>query len=46
MVLIVVNVFYGGRCIDACNHYTGLGILGFNNRGFMTSVGPAWCEYW
>jgi iron-only hydrogenase group A len=30
-----------GRCIDACNHYTGLGILGFNNRGFLTCVGPA-----
>lgn len=30
-----------GRCVDACNHYTGLGVLGFNNRGFMTCVGPA-----
>ena len=32
------------RCVDACNHYTGLGILNFNNRGFMTCVGPANAE--
>lgn len=30
-----------GRCVDACNHYTGLGILDFNARGFYTYVGPA-----
>lgn len=30
-----------GRCIDACNHYTGLGILDFNERGFHTYVGPS-----
>ncbi|OQC50441.1 MAG: NADP-reducing hydrogenase subunit HndC [Tenericutes bacterium ADurb.Bin024] len=41
MVLDSSKCILCGRCIDACNHYTGLGILGFNNRGFMTSVGPA-----
>jgi iron-only hydrogenase group A len=30
-----------GRCVDACEHYTGLGILNFNDRGFFTHVGPA-----
>ena len=30
-----------GRCVDACQHYTGLGILDFNARGFYTYVGPA-----
>lgn len=30
-----------GRCVSACNHYTGLGILDFNKRGFDTYVAPA-----
>ncbi len=30
-----------GRCVDACEYYTGLGILNFNERGFFTHVGPA-----
>jgi iron-only hydrogenase group A len=30
-----------GRCVDACQYYTGLGILDFNERGFNTYVGPA-----
>lgn len=30
-----------GRCVDACEYYTGLGILNFNERGFNTYVGPA-----
>ena len=30
-----------GRCVSACNHYTGLGILDFNDRGNETYVGPA-----
>jgi len=30
-----------GRCIDACNYYTNLGILNFNSRGFHTYIGPA-----
>lgn len=30
-----------GRCVSACDHYTGLGILNFNQRGSETYVGPA-----
>lgn len=30
-----------GRCVSACEHYTGLGILNFNRRGSKTFVGPA-----
>ncbi len=30
-----------GRCIEACKDAQGLGILGFENRGFKTTVGPA-----
>lgn len=30
-----------GRCISACNHYTNLGVLDFNERGNETYVGPA-----
>ncbi|NCB45118.1 MAG: 2Fe-2S iron-sulfur cluster binding domain-containing protein, partial [Clostridia bacterium] len=30
-----------GRCVSACEHYTGLGILNFNRRGSQTYVGPA-----
>ncbi len=30
-----------GRCVSACEHYTGLGILNFNRRGSHTYVGPA-----
>lgn len=29
-----------GRCIDTCKKVQGLGILGFENRGFKTIVGP------
>ena len=29
-----------GRCIETCKKVQGLGILGFENRGFMTKVGP------
>lgn len=29
-----------GRCIEACKDIQGLGILGFENRGFNTIVGP------
>ncbi len=29
-----------GRCIEACKELQGLGILGFENRGFKTIVGP------
>lgn len=29
-----------GRCVETCKKVQGLGILGFNNRGFNTSVGP------
>lgn len=31
-----------GRCIATCNQVQGLGILGFQNRGFNTKVGPAY----
>ncbi|MBR2824768.1 MAG: [Solobacterium sp.] len=29
-----------GRCIETCKKVQGLGILGFENRGFNTIVGP------
>ncbi len=30
-----------GRCVSACEKYTGLGVLNFNRRGSKTYVGPA-----
>ncbi len=30
-----------GRCVSACKKSQGLGILDFQNRGFETTVGPA-----
>ena len=30
-----------GRCIEACKDTQGIGILGFENRGFKTIVSPA-----
>ena len=30
-----------GRCIETCKELQGLGILGFENRGFKTIVSPA-----
>lgn len=30
-----------GRCVDACEKYTGLGILNYNQRGSKVYVGPA-----
>ena len=30
-----------GRCIEACKSIQGIGILGFENRGFKTIVAPA-----
>jgi len=30
-----------GRCISACKNVQGIGILDFQNRGFNTTVGPA-----
>ncbi len=30
-----------GRCIEACKEFQGIGILGFENRGFKTIVAPA-----
>lgn len=29
-----------GRCVDTCKKVQGLGILGYENRGFNTIVGP------
>ena len=29
-----------GRCVEACKKYQGIGILGYQNRGFNTVVGP------
>ncbi len=29
-----------GRCVEACKKAQGIGILGFENRGFKTIVGP------
>ena len=31
-----------GRCVETCKKAQGLGILGFQNRGFDTAVGPAY----
>ncbi|MCQ2797031.1 MAG: [FeFe] hydrogenase, group A [Bacilli bacterium] len=31
-----------GRCIEQCKSVQGIGILGFENRGFKTIVGPAY----
>ncbi|MCQ3035992.1 MAG: [FeFe] hydrogenase, group A, partial [Bacilli bacterium] len=31
-----------GRCIEQCKSAQGIGILGFENRGFKTIVGPAY----
>ncbi|MCQ2772355.1 MAG: [FeFe] hydrogenase, group A [Bacilli bacterium] len=31
-----------GRCIEQCKNVQGIGILGFENRGFKTIVGPAY----
>jgi iron-only hydrogenase group A len=30
-----------GRCVSACKNVQGIGILDFTNRGFETTVGPA-----
>lgn len=30
-----------GRCVERCKNAHGIGILGFENRGFNTIVGPA-----
>ena len=30
-----------GRCVEACKNAQGIGILGFENRGFNTIVSPA-----
>lgn len=30
-----------GRCVDTCKKVQGIGVLGFENRGFKTVVGPA-----
>ena len=30
-----------GRCVEACKNAQGIGILGFENRGFNTIVGPS-----
>ena len=30
-----------GRCIETCKQLQGIGILGFENRGFKTIVSPA-----
>ena len=30
-----------GRCVSACKNVQGIGILEFTNRGFKTTVGPA-----
>ena len=29
-----------GRCVEVCKKMQGLGILGFQDRGFKTTVGP------
>ncbi len=30
-----------GRCVSVCNKVQNVGVLGFTNRGFETTVGPA-----
>ncbi len=31
-----------GRCVAACQKMQGIGILGFQNRGFKTKIGPVY----
>ena len=30
-----------GKCVSTCKNVQGIGVLGFQNRGHMTNVGPA-----
>ncbi len=30
-----------GKCVNVCKEHQGIGVLGFQNRGFHTNVGPA-----
>lgn len=41
LVLDTSKCILCGRCISACESLTGLGILNFNDRGYLTYVGPA-----
>jgi NADP-reducing hydrogenase subunit HndD len=41
MVLDSSKCILCGRCVSACEKFTGLGILNFNQRGTETYVGPA-----
>jgi NADH-quinone oxidoreductase subunit G/NADP-reducing hydrogenase subunit HndD len=31
-----------GKCVSTCSKVQGIGILGFQNRGYNSNVGPAW----
>lgn len=33
-----------GKCVSTCKDVQGIGILGFQNRGYLTNVGPAFQE--
>ncbi len=41
MVIDTSKCILCGRCVSACEHYTGIGVLNFNQRGTVTYVGPA-----
>jgi len=41
MVIDTSKCVLCGRCVSACEKYTGLGILNFNRRGSKVFVGPA-----
>ena len=41
MVIDTSKCILCGRCVSACNHYTGIGVLNFNHRGTVTYIGPA-----
>ena len=41
MVIDTSKCILCGRCVSACHHYTGIGVLNFNHRGSVTYVGPA-----
>ncbi len=41
MVIDTSKCVLCGRCVSACEKYTGLGILNFNRRGSKVYIGPA-----
>ena len=42
IVLDTTKCILCGRCVEACNKFQGLGILGFSKRGFDTVISPVY----